>query len=42
MTQSNGLLLPNELDDLTGDPANIAKTILKHHAAEALRTVCGF
>ena len=35
MTQSNGLLLPNELDNLTGDPADIAKTMLRHHAADA-------
>ena len=35
MKQNNGLLLPDELVDLAGDPAEIAKTILKHHAADA-------
>ena len=41
MTQSNGLLLPNELDDLMGDPADIAKTMLRHHAADAAEGLSG-
>jgi magnesium transporter len=35
MTQINGLLLPEELTSLPSDPAEIAKILLKHHAADA-------
>ena len=35
MPQSNGLFLPDELTRLSGEPAEIAKIFMKHHAADA-------
>ena len=39
MTQTNGLLLPEELTSLPGDPAKIAKVLLKYHAADAVEAL---
>ena len=35
MAQTNGLLLPAELADLSAEPAELAKILLRHHAADA-------